>query len=267
MRGRLLPSRRPPSLRYAPLHRLTREARSALVVIPGKKPTKAQVTLLTRFLASPEQPEGTLRFPELRGFLFAIASAPILVQPSEWIPQVFGGAGPSLRDLEHARAVMAAIMACYNDAVRAAHLDGPIDPREVGIDVGSEDSLRAWSRGFVVGVESLDGAWDPVLETDGSDERRLELAFTALTIWANPEGARRLYQSDDEALAEMHDKLRRLLPLALGLVAGTGRGIYEGTLARRTETSPRRPTAAAGRNDPCPCGSGRKYKDCCLRIH
>jgi uncharacterized protein YecA (UPF0149 family) len=23
--------------------------------------------------------------------------------------------------------------------------------------------------------------------------------------------------------------------------------------------------AAAGRNDPCPCGSGRKYKKCCLR--
>lgn len=24
------------------------------------------------------------------------------------------------------------------------------------------------------------------------------------------------------------------------------------------------PHAAAGRNDPCPCGSGRKYKHCCL---
>lgn len=24
-----------------------------------------------------------------------------------------------------------------------------------------------------------------------------------------------------------------------------------------------RPKAAAGRNDPCPCGSGRKYKKCC----
>ena len=30
------------------------------------------------------------------------------------------------------------------------------------------------------------------------------------------------------------------------------------------EPSPTRP-AAVGRNDPCPCGSGRKYKKCCLR--
>jgi uncharacterized protein YecA (UPF0149 family) len=22
----------------------------------------------------------------------------------------------------------------------------------------------------------------------------------------------------------------------------------------------------AGRNDPCPCGSGRKYKKCCLNV-
>jgi hypothetical protein len=25
----------------------------------------------------------------------------------------------------------------------------------------------------------------------------------------------------------------------------------------------RKPAAAAGRNDPCPCGSGKKYKKCC----
>jgi uncharacterized protein len=30
----------------------------------------------------------------------------------------------------------------------------------------------------------------------------------------------------------------------------------------RTE-EPRRRTAKAGRNDPCPCGSGKKYKRCC----
>ena len=27
---------------------------------------------------------------------------------------------------------------------------------------------------------------------------------------------------------------------------------------------PPRPTEKVGRNDPCPCGSGRKYKKCCL---
>jgi uncharacterized protein YecA (UPF0149 family) len=28
----------------------------------------------------------------------------------------------------------------------------------------------------------------------------------------------------------------------------------------------KRKGAKLGRNDPCPCGSGRKYKQCCLRL-
>jgi hypothetical protein len=32
-----------------------------------------------------------------------------------------------------------------------------------------------------------------------------------------------------------------------------------------TSTTIRRQDRRVGRNDACPCGSGRKYKDCCLR--
>jgi SEC-C motif len=36
-------------------------------------------------------------------------------------------------------------------------------------------------------------------------------------------------------------------------------------LAEDDEIMPLRPKPRAGRNDPCPCGSGKKYKNCCLR--
>jgi hypothetical protein len=35
-------------------------------------------------------------------------------------------------------------------------------------------------------------------------------------------------------------------------------------LGQQSPLSPRREYAHIGRNDPCPCGSGRKYKFCCL---
>lgn len=39
---------------------------------------------------------------------------------------------------------------------------------------------------------------------------------------------------------------------------------------RRGDDSPRkpirRPSDKVGRNDPCPCGSGKKYKQCCLKL-
>jgi len=36
--------------------------------------------------------------------------------------------------------------------------------------------------------------------------------------------------------------------------------------APRRKEPDRRPAAKIGRNDPCPCGSGKKYKRCCLRL-
>ena len=39
---------------------------------------------LARFLADPARPAHTLRYHELQGFLFAVASAPEVIPPSEW---------------------------------------------------------------------------------------------------------------------------------------------------------------------------------------
>ncbi len=45
------------------------------------------------------------------------------------------------------------------------------------------------------------------------------------------------------------------------LAQGDGMGSAKSTA---TTTAPRRPGGKIGRNDPCPCGSGKKYKKCCL---
>ena len=50
----------------------------------------------------------------------------------------------------------------------------------------------------------------------------------------------------------------------LGLTLHAQREAYERAVTGKVETL-RRPGAKLGRNDPCPCGSGRKYKKCCMR--
>ena len=60
--------------------------------------------------------------------------------------------------------------------------------------------------------------------------------------------------------------------LELSLAIGAREHNSDDTLIRydyrctqlRNETTPPAAKAAVGRNDPCPCGSGRKYKKCCL---
>ena len=41
-----------------------------------------------------------------------------------------------------------------------------------------------------------------------------------------------------------------------------GRWVYTGAVPPKGQTV-RRETPKIGRNDPCPCGSGKKYKKCC----
>jgi SEC-C motif domain protein len=41
-----------------------------------------------------------------------------------------------------------------------------------------------------------------------------------------------------------------------------GRWVYAGSIQPKGQTI-RRETPKIGRNDPCPCGSGKKYKKCC----
>ena len=77
---------------------------------------------LARFLADPARPANTLRYHELQGFLFAVASAPEVIPPSEWLPRIFGEAGDGEATLDHA--MLGQILALY-DTITDTVLDPP----------------------------------------------------------------------------------------------------------------------------------------------
>ena len=49
------------------------------------------------------------------------------------------------------------------------------------------------------------------------------------------------------------------------LTAGFEGGQKRASISRRASSTVVRDSAAIGRNEPCPCGSGKKYKNCCMR--
>ena len=57
----------------------------------------------------------------------------------------------------------------------------------------------------------------------------------------------------DELSAEERAELAGLIPGALALI-----------YAKRRLRTPFKREAKDGRNEPCPCGSGRKFKVCCM---
>lgn len=106
-----------------------------------------------------------------------------------------------------------------------------VDPEEVAMAYPPGSSSTS-ERAFFVSVNPDDGALEPqgdVVDPAALAWFRSELDVELLAILrARFEGARRRLRQETERL------------------------------------TPVRRVAAAGRNDPCPCGSGRKYKKCCL---
>jgi uncharacterized protein len=79
-----------------------------------KSLSQADIADLTRFLADPLRPEGTLRFQEVQGFLFAVACSPELVPPSAWLPAISDEEDIRFEDEAEAQRIMGLIIGLYN---------------------------------------------------------------------------------------------------------------------------------------------------------
>jgi len=101
---------------------------------------------------------------------------------------------------------------------------------------------QRWAEGFRAGMALAPDAWRPLL----ADEQVLAQLAPIVSL-ARPAGDARFgAAADREALTD-------LLPLSAYRLA------RQLAARRRTPLRVERP----GRNAPCPCGSGRKYKHCC----
>ncbi|MBZ0106330.1 MAG: SEC-C domain-containing protein [Sulfuricella denitrificans] len=59
------------------------------------------------------------------------------------------------------------------------------------------------------------------------------------------------------------DEYEKLQQECMDVLPGAVSGIYNFWQARRKGTTVKRDTPKVGRNEPCPCGSGKKFKQCC----
>ena len=226
------------------------------------------MSALALFLEHPDRPRGTLRYHELQGFLFAVATSPELVRPSEWMPIVFGGKETEYANLEEAQTILTALMALYNDvndSVRSARPALPQDcpfRRNVMANFADDAPVSQWSRGFLNGYQWLEDDWDDCVP-DEYDGDFAVLLMTMSFFAAKGLAASYVKELGGKNLEDEAVRFRRVFPDALAEFARIARSIQEvlRTPAASAQAAPARPKA--GRNDPCPCGSGRKYKKCC----
>lgn len=192
---------------------------------------------------------------ELDGYLTGIVVSPDL-PPGRWLDRVWGDNEPTFDDLDQMQTVIAAVMDQYNAIIAA--LDAGFkqieakrtaDYRPLYAVAGGKpnhDVVRTWVRGFGKAMALAPARWSSIAE----DERLQPLLspFIGFLDVADPdfEPAGNIDQLLDEAAAA--------IPRATIILRKIAQFSTETAVARRSKI---------GRNDPCPCGSGLKYKRCC----
>ena len=223
---------------------------------------------LRAFLEHPARPAGTLSYHELQGFLFTVVSAPELVRPSEWLPIIFAGEDIDYASPDEAQGILGQIMALYN-TINAAVLDPPTllpadCPLRDDVLANFDAPIAAWARGFLHGHQWLKELWEETLPEELQEE--LDATLTALSFFSSREMAESFHAEaarGEQSLEAMADAIHRVLPTAVAQYAHMGRSIAEVLAEHDTEAAEPTHSAKVGRNDPCPCGSGKKYKKCC----
>ncbi|MCB1937693.1 MAG: UPF0149 family protein [Rhodocyclaceae bacterium] len=219
--------------------------------------SEEELDSLEALLASDSVPDDCMSLEMLDGYLAAVVVSPEPLAPAQWLPSVWSetdevAVGPGVQR------VLSLVLRYHDELVDT--LGDPEgwepfcyagDDDENGTRLGDE-----WMTGFELGLEVWPEGWQTRL--DSPDVETFEaLIERAATPWMSAE-------------VEFADDAQRIEWLTA--TAAAVRAIHHlreacalppVPHAREVRATARPAGEGPGRNDPCPCGSGEKYKRCC----
>jgi len=231
----------------------------------------AEFAELDDLLAGIPEPLEPLDAVMLDGFLAAVIVQPELIATERWLPHVFDAGGHRWGEAEptseqrRARELVARRHAAMNRSLAEFGGFNPLilEPEEADaapvVEAPDEPVLDATTRAilpWVAGFEFAASIFPALYELD---DDAVATTLTRLYRFLPAEGA------DEEATAAVLAKERPIASLdaAIEEVIACVAELYDLTAPLRYQVETvRRAAPKVGRNDPCPCGSGRKFKLC-----
>jgi yecA family protein len=208
---------------------------------------------LTDFVES--LPRADLNMAKLHGLFSAFAAGPVIMSPADLLAALMGCAGEqSVNETTESEHILELLSRFYDGIIEAIESES-FAPRfqQKGVMVTDPGGgVTSWCNGFMLGVEHHKAFWQRWF----SDMRRVK-AISLITGMADPEILSQAEKAiGEETVGATCDTLSDLVPLIHNYWAFES--ALDDYLGSETDT----PEFKVGRNDPCPCGSGKKFKHC-----
>ena len=209
---------------------------------------------LAAFLDSEDAPEDWMPGAVLDGYLAGVVVSPTWIRPGEWMPKIWGDT--PFESEEQANWAMAAVMARFNEINQFARGESK-QPPSFRFDRGpdGEPSVHNWAIGFLKAFSLRADAWSPLSQHETA-YTLLTPMFAYITDANGDPGA----TFNDVPEDEQDSYFATVIPDVI-------RAIYafwgQSDALQPVEPPTPQGRRKVGRNEPCPCGSGRKAKRCC----
>ena len=213
------------------------------------------------FLASPAAPKRTMSALELDGYLSGVIVAPSMIRPGRWMAGLWADEEPAFDDAVQAQLVLSAVGIMFNSlsakidqSLRRLEADHLCDYRPAfhpAEGKPSRDAVKTWVGGFWKAMALTPADWHAL----AADERT-QVIITPFVGFIDA-GTDEAFEPADD-IDDRLDAAAVEIPRAILLL----RKIAQ-MRADRTSPAHQVRRTKVGRNDPCPCGSGKKYKRCC----
>lgn len=193
------------------------------------------------------------------GLFAALVCSPILAKPSEWLPIVWGGEAPRWNSVAEFQEVFGLLMRHWNHVASTINNGSYAPLMSQGTNAKGDVVAFAhyWCLGFDVGMRFCEELW-----FDDSDRVLVRLlapiTFLRADILRAVQGASKQRLSRKE-----QDEYMDQIPMTVVLLRQYWLKRRPPEAAADAAVNPSiPPRAQVGRNEPCPCGSGKKYKHC-----
>ena len=210
---------------------------------------EADLLRLETLLAREPIAQTSMSLSMIDGMLTTAVIGPRAVMPSEFIPWIWdhekGQAAPEFHDQKEAQDTFGIIMAMQN-RIASELMQKP--PQFTPLFLIHDGWSHAeWMDGFEVGMNAATEAWEAAIKA------RKDLFGPIVSF-----GESNLQELVGDDWPEAVANLRRGVIGFRDYFRGETMAEFLAAHTPRVRQGPK-----VGRNDPCPCGSGRKFKKCC----